>query len=508
MKKNFIFGIALAVLFVLGFGSAKAQSENDLPELTPEVTDMVNQIVDKYLEDPERANSIMEKKLFKKIRNSRDQLVAVGRIFVDKKMYPFANMCATRAMALASADNFFVAEEIPVLMLKGDVCQLAGKHGEAGSNYEQILSYVDSTYVPAIKKTAKMYKYTNPYIAIEYFQKIKRIDPTNAEADRDMGDIYFELKDHVNAADNYGNYLKNEKDTAFVYAVERYATSLYGCQKFQECYDYAQKTLEEHPKNLILRRMLFFSALALEDEFTASTAMNYIDSGEYPDSALVFSDYLFAGLFANKNQIYSKAIGYLHKAVDKYENSDKEEKAQSQAYKELASAYSGNKEYAKAVENQKTYLGIIGEDALATDFLPLATYCYFASQDTLDTNRMNYVTLGDSMCAKVIELAPDSYMGYQWRARVNNTNDKVPNDTVKSWYEKTVEVIGDKDDAAAKRVKKEAYQYFLWYAYEKDEANDMYKYSNEVLMLDPNNQLANAILDYLTKINFKPTTEQ
>ncbi len=481
MKKNFIYGIALTMLFALGFGSAKAQTDYEVPALEEELVMIAHQIRDMQLEDPEGANTMMERKLFRKIRNDKNELVAAGKFFLENNMYPYAKMCAERAYELD-------ATSIPVLMLNGEVCMFRRDFGSAGSKFDEIW-LIDSTYVPALKLSARVYKYVNPIVAIEKLQAIKRAEPSNYDASKELGDIYYNMSDYKDAARYYTDYVKAAPaDTVSERTSENYAMSLYGSHDNQTALDFAQKMLDKYPNNLIFKRMVFFSACALKDEFTAVSAMGYIDNGEYADSLYMYQDYMFAGTIMKSNMVYSKAVDYFEKAVKKDDKNPV-------GYKELAGAYSGNKQYLQAIKNYEQYIEMIKDAAQATDHMQLGVYYNLASQDTADVERLVYIQKGDSVFGKVIELAPNSYQGYQWRARINNVDATKINDVVRNWYIKTIEVAADNENAKAAKL--ESYQYLAWYAIQTDDWAGAGQYADEMLKLEPTNGMALKIKELL-----------
>ncbi len=476
MKKNIFYTFALALALTLAFGvsSAQAQTTYEDPTLNPEYVEIAQQIANMQLEDPEGAINMMEKKLYRKIRNKQDQLVAAGRFFLQNNMYPYAKMCSDRAYELDAAN-------VPSLMLFGEVCMMRKDYGSAGSKFDEIW-LLDSTYIPALKLSARVYKYVNPIVAQEKLHAIKRVEPENYEADKELGDIAYSMSDYEDAAKYYTDYVKRAPaEEVKVGTSENYAMSLYGAHRNQEALDYSQKMLEKYADNLIFKRMVFYSACALKDEFTAVSAMGYIDNKEYEDSLYMYQDYMFAGTIMKSNNVYSKAVTYFEKAVEK-------DATKAIGFKELASAYSGNKQYVPAIDSYKKYLEMTGDAAQATDYMQFGVYYNLAAQDTLDANRMTYVQEGDAAFGKVIELAPNSYQGYQWRARINNTDATKTNDMVRDWYIKTIEIAAD--NANAKAAKLEGYQYLAWYAIQTDDNEGALKYAEEMLVLDPTNGMA------------------
>ena len=170
---------------------------------------MADQIIELNLDDPEGANKVFSK-LIKKISKSKEDLVSVGTYFLQNNNYPAANQCATKLYDLST-------EYIPGLMFMGEVCMKRKDWGGAGQKFDEVL-LIDSTYVPAIKRNAFVYKNVNPHVAIEMLERIKRIEPENYEADKDLGDIAYKQEQYKTAVGHYDAYYSRvPKDTAIIF---------------------------------------------------------------------------------------------------------------------------------------------------------------------------------------------------------------------------------------------------------------------------------------------------
>jgi len=87
------------------------------------------------------------------------------------------------------------------------------------------------------------------------------------------------------------------------------------------------------------------------------------------------------------------------------------------------------------------------------------------------------------------EKAPDSYLGYFWRARINSVKD--PETTMglaKPYYEKTCSILEGSEGNQKQLV--EAYSYLAYYYYLKEDMETSKTYWNKILVIDPENQTA------------------
>lgn len=165
MKKNIFCVAAMCALLAMGANSAFAQTRSyECPELNHEYKSMAEQVINLNMEDPEKANKVYMD-LSKKIKKSKEDLVAVGTFFLENDNYPAASQCAKSVYELAP-------EYIPGLMFSGEVFMKAQKWGEAGGRFDEVLA-IEPNNVAALKRNAFVYKNVNPHAAIDYLNQIK-----------------------------------------------------------------------------------------------------------------------------------------------------------------------------------------------------------------------------------------------------------------------------------------------------------------------------------------------
>lgn len=478
MKKIFSTGVALLVLMCFSFIPAMAQSGKvEYPTLDPEDEQQVLNICDLQKTNPEEADDTF----LKLVRRSRDKkkVTAMGRLFLEKNIYPYAKMCADKVYELD-------AQYIPGLMLFGDVCIMRKDWGTAGQKFEEVLM-VDSTVTEAILKNVQVYKYVNPLVAKEMLQRLKRQDPSNYTADKELGDICYGLDEYKEAAAAYGAYYANAPE-ADLNAVKNYVLSLYATQDFAKALEVANATLPKDPKDINLRRMKFYNLYETKDYQGASAAMDYFNAGEYPDSLYTYRDYNYRGLTFEQLKDYSGALQAFTKATELNPSA-------AAVYKSLSNIYSKMGMMDESIKNYQTFIDSLGTRAELTDLFGLGRVYYTGLTKGADSTKAEaYVKEGDKVFAKISADAPTSYLGPLWRARVNNVlNSRVPNDSVYAYYQEAVKRLEGKEDKAAEG---EAYSYFAWYALQKDDEANALKYCDLLLALDPTNTMAQQIKKY------------
>ena len=86
MKKNLILSLLFAAACSFAGGnSAQAQTVKgvDVPAMQADVQTMADEVMANQLNDPDEANKTFSK-IVKKIKNDKEQLVAVGNFFLEK----------------------------------------------------------------------------------------------------------------------------------------------------------------------------------------------------------------------------------------------------------------------------------------------------------------------------------------------------------------------------------------------------------------------------------------
>lgn len=484
MKKKLLFSLALCASLLMGATQAKAQSKLDVPPLDAELTELADEVIAQQISDPDAANKSFTK-LFRKMRNNKEELVSAGKYFLDKKVYPCAKFCADGAYKLD-------AQYLPALMLGGEVYMTFKDYGTAGQRFDEAL-LVDSTLTEALELKAFVYKNVNPHVAIEALERIKRLDPNNFEADKDLGDIAYNMGDYKKAVKHYDPYYKGTPvDSLNERSLENYMNSLYATSSFVKALGVLKVIEPRYPNNLVFKRMNFICNYENYDLPATEAALSYIRDKQFADSLYLYLDYAYASKYMKEKNDTANAILYMEKAVAV-------DSSRTSAYKDLSSMYQMGRDYDKAIGAYTTYLAKLGEKAQPTDLFQLGVLNFYASQNATGDAKTAYVAAGDTVFARVATEVPDSYLGPQWRARINNIDDKTPLDNVRAFYVEALNRIGDNEKA--KSAKLESLQYLAWYALQKDQNDDALKYSEQILQIDPQNTMASQIKSFLERFS-------
>jgi tetratricopeptide (TPR) repeat protein len=488
MRKNWILKVAFSAVALFGASSVNAQKGYEVPPISDELATTADQVIDLQLSDPDKANMLFTK-LLRKVKNNKENLLSVGQYFLDKNVYPCANQCAKELYTL---DPLY----IPGLMYNGEVCMLRKDYGSAGQKFDEVLN-IDSTYVPALKRNAFVYKNVNPHVAIEMIERIKRIEPDNAVADRDLGDIYYNLEEYKDAVKSYKTYFKSvtANDSSDIRPAENYLMSLYSTQSFMDITSLADRFIALDGQDMVFKRLKFFAAVENYELDDAKTAMSYITEQEYPDSFYLYLDYAYAGnlmdeLSDSDPSALAEAISYYKKALER-------DSTKVQGYKKLATLYRRNKQNEEGIVTYKKYVDALGDKAQLSDLFGLGQQYLAASQQNglSADKKAEYVAAGDAIFADIQAKKPDSYQAVLMRAAINITDGSKPEEKVKNYYQEALKLMEGKEDVGSAKV--QALRYLAFCAVQEDQLDAARKYCNDIIAIDADNAFAKQIDAYL-----------
>ena len=227
------------------------------------------------------------------------------------------------------------------------------------------------------------------------------------------------------------------------------------------------------------------------------------------------------------------AKGQIDEAIETYRKAVAVEPAQGALSKEVAVRLAGADRTAEAADFYQKYIEAESSED-ASDYLQLGIYYYrtasqFAGKATaagkapagavansgqsgtegdsaaLKESTAQYVSKADEAFAKVIELAPDSYQGYYWRANANTLLDPdLSKGSASEDYVKTIEILTASGDKENQSKLIEAYRYFsIYHLYQFDankqatDKNKAREYADKVLQLKPDDETSLKIIEVL-----------
>jgi tetratricopeptide (TPR) repeat protein len=464
--------------------------------------------------------------IFKKHRKDANVALAIARAYLENNMPDKALDYLNRAKKIDSKNP-------DVYILEGDLILARDnkKLGEAASKYE-MATYFAPDYRIGYMKTALVYENVNPNAAIEKLKTIIGKQPDYSLAYGYLGKIYTQNGFYPQAIDMFKSYF-----TSGIYTIddiELYARALYFNNNFDEAKAQVSKGLQIDPDHFVLNRFLMYidaqTKNIADGENTAHKFFALRDPAGY-----ISLDYAMYGTILKNNKKYNEAISQYNKAIEL--DPDK-----LNLYAEAAAIARENKDYATAASFIKKQMA--KKAAVATnssdDITDLTTlgYDYYSAGISISKNqelaatliqnkditnsilasnkRINadslarsinyftkqyalfYLNKADSVFDKLIELTPDSYIGYRFKALTKHAiNPETEIGLAKPYYEKVIQIITDKNEltAATQRVLLEAYNYLGYHYYMINDKPNTILYWNKVLEIDPNNKNAKLILD-------------
>jgi tetratricopeptide (TPR) repeat protein len=362
-------------------------------------------------------------------------------------------------------------------LVLGDAQLKQKKGGEAMSAYDRAIQ-LDDKFAKADLRRGQLYTSSRNYPeAEEAFKKAIAIDPNFAPVYRDLGELYYFAGQYDKALSTFKKYVDLAEKTPETTA--KYAAFLFLTKNYDETLKQAQEVLKKDPNNTVMNRLQAYSYLELGQPDKALKAMeDYLQKVD--KSKLIAEDYEYYGRILAKNNQNAKAIENIEKAIAM--NSTNED-----LYQELATLYSKEGKYDKAIEVYKRKRKNV--EPSNADFYYMGNIYMMAE---------NYQA-ADSTYANVTEKNPTYAYGYLWRARAKASQDpETTQGLAKPQYEKFIELAAN-DKEKYKKELIEANSYLGYYYYLKGDRANAVKYWTEVKALDPTNEQAKTALAEINK---------
>ena len=493
MKQKLLYSLALAAMLLFGAGAAKAQNDKgyEAKPLTGENAAMAQQVMEQQLEQPDKAYAVFLK-MFKKIKNDKDELINVGDFFLNKRVLPLAKKCADQLYTIAPT-------YIPGLMFEGRVALLRHDYGNAGMRFDEVLR-IDSTNISALKQNAHVYKNVNPAVAVEALERIQKIEPGNYSVQKELGDINYNLDKYKAAVKNYKAFFAAvPQDTDHIYqaTVENYVNSLYSTADFFKLADVSRQYQTMFPKSIALKRMTFFADVNNEDTEKAKESIKYLTEKMFPDSFYIYLDYEYAGTFT------ADQLNDIPTAISYYEQALSLDPTKATGYKDVANLYSRNKQAEKAIERFSKYLSLAGDKVDSRDNLRLGEIYARASQDeTIAADKRNeYFDKAVSLFEQFNSAETEQYQSSLMLARMFAGKGDIKSaeaGKARTYFEEVLKRCGTSDDVKSVRI--QALSYLVSYFIQNDMNAEARKVTTELLSVDPTNDLGKKASSFLNSV--------
>lgn len=411
-----------------------------------------------------------------------------------------------------------------IYIFEGDMLKEKGEAGNAATQYEQAINF-DPKCAVAYVKNSLVYESIAATTAINTLKSGLEVNPESTLIRKYLARSYYKNGFYEQAITEYE--LLNRTGALQSEDARNYAASLYFAGKYNEALTSLNDIMSKEPNHPVINRLLMYTHDKLKnyDEVIA-TGKKFFSLPAGENINYLVTDYtVLADALMDK--------GLIDEAIKVYEKAVAVEPIQATLSKEIATKLAGADRTADAAVFYQKYINALpNEDA--SDYMQLGIYYYrtagkfsakvataeknqsgttpnsgqSATEPTLTVlkdSMAQYVSKADEAFARVIELAPDSYQGYYWRANANTLLDPdLSKGLANDDYLKMIELLvtnGDKDNQS-KLI--EAYRYFsIYYLYQfdankqTDNKNKAKEYANKVLQLKPDDDTSLKIIEVL-----------
>lgn len=375
--------------------------------------------------------------------------------------------------------------------LDGLILEKKNDASTAASKYEQAIYFDPNLYDAYFKVSDLMTEAKNPAQAEEYIKKVIALNPTYWPAYKKLAELDYDKQKYAEAISNFSTYFKNvpeDKDMA------HYAYSLFFNKQYSDAKKLIDKLSVDNPNDYILLRLNAYISFETHDLAIARSYFTKFFS-LVPADKILTDDYLYYGKTLT-------ASGNDSLAVVNYLAALKKEPDQTALLDELARVYYKTANFEQSLKYENEYLSK-KPNPLVTDYFQLGR-TYYSAGNALDVKtdslkQLKYYHDADSLFTKVATLAPSSYLGNFWRARVNSAIDKETTlGLAKPFYEETLAKLAV-DPAKYKVELAEIYGYLGFYYYLKNDKENSLDNWKKLAQIEPGNPKAEEAIKALEK---------
>lgn len=377
-------------------------------------------------------------------------------------------------------------QEADIYLFEGDRKKDNKDFGGAAGQYEMAANY-DPSATEAYVKYANLFTMVNPQYAIDMLNKLLSVNPTSALAQREIANAYYNAQKYAEAAQQYGNYVKNPNH--FKQDEDRYAFLLFYGGDYKDGYDYSTALLNANPNNFTAQRYQFMNAaqipemreqlLPMAEALVAAHKAN-------PDNKFAPIDYTLISEEFNNAKRPQEAQAILEEAINEMPDN-------RELYKQLAMTYVEENNLSKAADAYEGYIAN-SEKPGYNDFIQQATFAFYAgvenqTKDPAAAEKYYKMTLENA--AKAAEILPDNYKPKKFEgdvAKQTAAEDQVASAAVPFYTEAITLLEASKDPSRNTSDAKVMYNYMGNYYLDQKDVEKAKEYFNKYLLLDPDNE--------------------
>lgn len=375
--------------------------------------------------------------------------------------------------------------------------------GLASGRFEQAL-YIEPENPVALTGQAGIFIIGGNFReAAESLDKVILKDSNYIPALLMYGEMAYSTGKYEKASLLYGRYMAlaeySEKELI------RYITILFFNREYAKSHELIKSVLHKYPSNAVLLRLKGYTSYELGKYPEGLDAMKkFFDLRSANGSdKIIATDFEYTGRLYSQSGDDSLSIVYLKKAFEM-------DTSQTGLLEDIAKSFEKLKNYTQAVDYYNKFVQARkGNSSSATYFNLGKDLLIIANESAAkgdSASKLAYLNRSVTAFGKVIELSPNSYLGYHWRARALAALDpETTQGLAKTDYETALSIMDQKADPSKyKSDRIEVYRYLGYFYYQlfdsasilnnvkaADEAKaSSLKNWQQVLVLDPENEIA------------------
>ncbi len=317
--------------------------------------------------------------------------------------YDFKKIAVAQALLVKAEKKNYKNTDLHIL--KGDAFMAISKNVEGFSSYETAYD-LDSTSFNVLLKLGKVMAGTGNYErALDYLVAVNVMDSTFVPAYKEKAYLCEKMENHELAIEQLRKYLSYNENLE---ARTDLARNLFLNREYANAVQEINTIQTTNTSNIYLYRLAGYSLFETAAYDSSAQFMQTFFERASADKSVEIktSDYRYYGKALAKISQDSAALVYLHRALEK-------DSTIIELNTDIANSYYRLKNYQEAAKYHERKILKKADKADAKDYNSLAT-AYYYNKEHLKA---------DSLFAKVIEMKPELFSGYLWRAKSNEMLD-------------------------------------------------------------------------------------
>ncbi len=355
--------------------------------------------------------------------------------------------------------------------------KIPGGGGDAMNNYEHVTEKDPKNSLGFTHIGDLWYEAHNYQSALDNYAKAKDADATNPMPYKALANAYTRSGRYQLALDNIKTYIKLS-DNTLADKLE-YERALYRAQSSCDAASYAKDLLSKeqltNDNKIEVTGILGYSEADCGDSTDALKNLRSYFSMQDPKK-IMSGDYIQLGKLMLKLDMLDSAGFYYTKGISGDTAQNK-----SDVYRQIAEAFKTKKDYCKSADWYNNLIKA-NPETQAGDYAWRAIMYYYCK------DLSNAMNAANDFAAKY----PTQPSAPYWQGRCASAIDsEATTGAAVTYFIKWLDIVGP--DYAKKNEMKGAYEYLLYYYYNKKDKDNMKMYIDKIKAIDPNDQAVHDI---------------